>query len=226
MLPTFAVLSSMEPVRQLLEQTGANLGGLIHSGQTLTLHRDLEVGAELTTTAEVTGVYDLKRLAQILITTTTCDEAGNPVASNEWQLVLRFDGGFGGEPPPKRDRFTPPTTPADWTFEQHTTREQALLYRLSGDHNPLHAEPAVATSVGFEAPILHGLCTYGIVGRAVLAQSNGTPFGTLSGVFKNPVWPGDTLVIEGWKEPTRTLLRATVPSRGAEAVFQGAYTAR
>ena len=104
--------------------------------------------------------------------------------------------------------------------------EQAILYRLSGDLNPLHIDPDTAEQAGFGRPILHGLCTYGIVGRALLRKAAGgdpARFKMLSGHFRKPVWPGDTLVTQGWHDDGKWLLRAYTLERPNEYVFGNAY---
>ena len=109
---------------------------------------------------------------------------------------------------------------------EKTTEEQALLYRLSGDYNPLHADPDLAKSVGFDAPILHGLCTYGFVGRAILhGFCDGDPsrLKSFSGQFRKPVWPGETIITEAWNEEGRIIVRASTAERPGEYVFANAY---
>ena len=121
----------------------------------------------------------------------------------------------------------PKDRPADFRIEQQTSPEQALLYRLSGDYNPLHADPDFATMVGFQqGPILHGLCTYGFAARAVVKGACGGDAGKLKvieGQFRKPVWPGDTIVTEGWKVAGgKIAVVASVKERN-EAVLTGAW---
>ena len=138
-------------------------------------------------------------------------------------------GGFGGDPPPKEslpvDR--PKDTPPTFSVEEVTSHEQALLYRLSGDHNPLHADPDFARRVGFEqGPILHGLCTFGFMVRHVakaLCGGDATRIRAFEAQFRRPVWPGDTLVTEGWLvSPGAVAMRVKVRERD-EVVITGAW---
>jgi acyl dehydratase len=145
----------------------------------------------------------MKKMGQVVLETNTT-LGGAPLFDTVWSIIVRGAGGFGGErPPPAPDE---PSAPKDraptFTVEATTSPDQALLYRISGDTNPLHADPAFAAAVGFpEGPILHGLCTYGYVGRAILKHAAGDDparMRSFSAQFRKPVWPGDTLVTQGW----------------------------
>lgn len=203
-LPTFAVIPSYGPVSQLFVKTGCDMTRLVHGGQALHLHRPLPPAGTLVSTGKIAGIYDMKKLAQVVLTTHTTLN-GEPCFDTEWTLLIRDAGGFGGPRPPKSEvpklaegQSASPT----FSSEQPTRPEQALLYRLTGDLNPLHADPAFALAAGFEqGPILHGLCTYGFVGRALLQHAcAGDParFKSLSVQFRKPVWPGDVLVTDGF----------------------------
>lgn len=221
-LPTFAVVPALAPSSGLLGTLGGNFMGVVHGAQGIKLHKPFAAEGTLKTMARVVGVYDLKRMAQAIVATETRDAAGDLICETEWTIIYRMDGGFGGEPPPKREDPKPPARPADWMHEEFIGRDQAALYRLSGDLNPLHVDPKISEAVGFGRPILHGLCTYGIVGRAVLKNECGgdvNRFKSLSGQFRKPVWPGDTLVVEGWKEDGRVLTRASRKEAPGEYVF-------
>ena len=225
-LPTYAVIPSFEVNREIFDVVQGNMLGVVHGAQRITCHKAFASKGRLTTVGKVAGLYDLKRMATSVITTQTKDEAGELVCETEWQIIYRLDGGFGGAPPPKTPRTRPPEREPDFVVEETTTTEQALLYRLNGDLNPLHADPEVGEKAGFGDPILHGLCTYGFVGRAVLhACCDGDParFKTLAGQFRNPVWPGETLRTEGWNEEGRVVLRAATTQRPTDYVFSNAY---
>ncbi|HXX68619.1 MAG TPA: MaoC/PaaZ C-terminal domain-containing protein [Polyangiaceae bacterium] len=203
-LPSFAVIPKFRPMLDLLAKAGGDLTMLVHGGERIALHAPLAPNGELDTTATIRGFYDLRRFAQLLVDTETRDQGGRLVAETTSSMIFRGDGGFGGEPPPKppplvqRPRDSAPT----FFVEEATTPEQALVYRLSGDHNPLHADPEFARRAGFErGPILHGLCTFGFMVRHVVSAACGGDPGRLrafEGQFRRPVWPGDTLVTEGW----------------------------
>jgi acyl dehydratase len=200
--PTYAVVPAFEHALELIRAAGADFAMIVHGGQKIRAHRPFAPGGELSTSATLTGVYDLKRFAQLLLTTESRMD-GELIAETQWSIIVRDAGGFGGPRPPADPAPRPPKDrEPDWVVEAATSPEQALLYRISGDTNPLHADPAFAAKVGFEqGPILHGLCTYGFVARAVIARSadgDADALRALSAQFRKPVWPGDTIVTQGW----------------------------
>ena len=226
-LPTYAVIPSYDAVRELFQIVGGDMLGVVHGAQKLTFHKPFAPAGKLSTTGKVKGVYDLKRMAQAVFETDTRDENGELLVTAEWLIVYRLDGGFGGPRPPKTERRRPPEREPDWTVEEKTSPEQALLYRLNGDHNPLHADPEIGEQAGFGGPILHGLCTYGYAGRAVLKHAYGGDPAKLKeyrGHFAKPVFPGDTLIISGWNEDDGTVfVRMTTTERPDENVFSNAW---
>jgi acyl dehydratase len=225
-LPTYAVVPAFDANGALFDVIGGDLLGVVHGGQKIRLHAPFAPEGRLSTVGTVAALYDLKRMAQAVITTETKDESGKLLCTTEWSIIFRLDGGFGGKAPPPTERIRPPDRDPDFRVEESTTEEQALLYRLTGDLNPLHADPAIGEKVGFGRPILHGLCTYGFVGRAVLQECGGgdpARLKALSGQFRKPVWPGDTIVTEGWDEDGRIVLRACAKERPGEYVFTNAY---
>jgi acyl dehydratase len=228
-LPSFAVVSKFQPMLDLLGKTGGNLAMIVHGGERVVVHAPMAPSGTLRTTATVRGIYDMKRLAQVLIDTRAEDARGALVAETTSSILFRGEGGFGGDPPPKetapveRPRDVPPT----FSVEELTSPEQALLYRLSGDLNPLHADPEFARAVGFErGPILHGLCTFGFMVRHVAQGACGgdaTRVRAFEASFRRPVWPGDTLVTEGWLvRPDAVALQVKVKERD-EVVIAGAW---
>ena len=160
---------------------------------------------------------------------------GDLLATLGWLLFLRGDGGFlklphnAGAPVDK----APPSPPAlperapDAVCDIGTSEQQALVYRLSGDMNPLHADPAVARQAGFDRPILHGLCTYGVVGHAILRAAcnyDAARFKAMHARFTAPVYPGETLETEMWRDGQTLLFRSRVKERGVIAVDSGRAT--
>ena len=131
-LPTFAVIPAYGPVSQLFEKTRCDMTRLVHGGQTLRVHRPLPPEGTLLTTGKIEGIYDMKKLAQVVLTTSTTFE-GKPCFDTEWSLLVRDAGGFGGARPPKSEAPKIPDRPADFELELPTSPEQALLYRLSGE---------------------------------------------------------------------------------------------
>jgi acyl dehydratase len=199
-LPTFAIVPSYKAVWALFDRTSADMTKLFHGGQSIRVHRPIPPAGRFETVGTVHAIYDMKRFAQVVLRTRS-EIRGELVCETEWSLLVREAGGFGGPRPPKSQVPNLPDREPDFSITLETTPEQALLYRLSGDENPLHADPEVAKSVGFaEGPILHGLCTFGVVGRALVRGACGgdekrlTAFG---GQFRRPVWPGDSLRTQG-----------------------------
>lgn len=199
--PTFAVVPSYAPVAALFEKTRCDMTRLVHGNQLIRLHAPIPAHGKLETVGTVKGIYDMKKLAQVVLATSTTYE-GRPCFDTEWTLLVRDAGGFSGERPPKSEAPKVPDRAPDFTGETATRPEQALLYRLSGDLNPLHADPAFATAAGFtDGPILHGLCTFGVVGRAVVAAAcdgDESRLRSLAAQFRRPVWPGETLRTTGY----------------------------
>lgn len=226
-LPSFGVVPMFGPMFDILQNCGANMTTLVHGSQRLTLHKPLLPSATLHTTATVRGFYDLRRMAVGVIDIATRDEVGLLVAENIATIIFRSDGGFGGATPPreKHGMGIPKEGEPDFVVSEKTTHEQALLYRLNGDFNPLHADPDFAAKAGFaEGPILHGLCTYGYVARHLVngaLRGDGARLITLDGSFKKPVWPGDTLETRGYHlGDGRYALELRVPERD-EVVLVG-----
>jgi acyl dehydratase len=228
-LPSFAVVPKFQPMLDLLAKTGGNLAMIVHGGERVTLHAPLAPKGSVMTTTTIRGFYDLRRMTQVLVDTRTVEEGGRLVAETTSSIIFRGEGGFGGDPPPKtrspveRPKEEPPT----FSIEQQTTNEQALLYRLSGDYNPLHADPDFARDVGFEqGPILHGLCTFGFMVRHVVKGACGGDASRLRSFeasFRRPVWPGETLVTDGWiVSPGSVALQVRVKERD-EVVIDRAW---
>jgi acyl dehydratase len=221
-LPTFAVVPTFFANIEAMAEVGGNLVNVVHGGQKIHLHRPIPSSGKLTTIATVTGLYDIIKMAQAIVSTKTTDAQGNLLFETEWSVIYRGEGGFGGPRPPESPKATPPQRDPDFRVEEATTETQALLYRLSGDLNPLHADPAIGQLAGFGKPILHGLCTYGFVGRAVVKSmcgGDGDKLRSLSAQFRKPVWPGETLVTEGWViEPGKAVLRCTSKERNEHVI--------
>ncbi|MCY0942535.1 MaoC/PaaZ C-terminal domain-containing protein [Streptomyces antarcticus] len=191
-----------------------NLAAVLHGGQSIRLHRPIPVKGEATTTAKVAAVYDKGKAAVIVLRSEVADAEG-PLWTSDAQIFVRGEGGFGGERGPSVREELPERAP-DRTEERTIREEQALLYRLSGDWNPLHADPEFAKLAGFDRPILHGLCSYGMTLKAVVDTALD---GDVSRVrayrtrFAGIVFPGETLRIRMWREPGRVLVSVTVADR-------------
>ncbi len=220
--PSFAVIPAWPALVAAMNGSGVSFDNVVHGHQKVTVARPLPPKGRLHTTAKIEAVYDLKRMAQVVVTTRTVDDAGEHLVDTEWGILVLGEGGFGGEPPPAREGGIP-SRPSDWRVEESTTPEQALLYRLMGDGNPLHADPEfrmVVERFGGR-PILHGLCSYGFLCRAVVKSACGGDASRLTHLaarFTKPVWPGDTLITEGWTEGEDVRARTVTRERG-EAVL-------
>lgn len=201
--PTYAVIPAFAAVVELLAAAKVEMAKVIHGGQTVTAHAPLPSEGTMHTVAKLEGIYDLKRFATVVLSTES-SVAGEVVCGTEWMIIVRDEGGFKGARPPRSPvPSVPKDREPDWIVEETTSPEQALLYRVSGDINPLHADPAFAERVGFpRGPILHGLCTFGFVARAVIRSSLGgdaARLGVISAQFRKPVWPGETIVTHGFE---------------------------
>jgi len=227
-VPSFAVVPSYAALGPLVERARADMSRVVHGSQTIRLHGPIPSAARLETVARVEGIYDLKRFAYVVFSTTT-KLAGTVLFETEWTLVVRDTGGFDGPRPPKtsQPKAVPGAEP-EFDITYQTSPEQALLYRLSGDLNPLHADPDFARAVGFEAgPILHGLCTFGYVTRAVVegpCQGEPERLRSLTASFKKPVWPGEALrtVVERSSDANTYVLAAYAADR-SDPVVGGAW---
>jgi acyl dehydratase len=219
-IPSFAVVPTFPMMLDQLGKTGGDFAMIVHGAQKFRVHKPFAPSGELTSTATIRGIYDMRKFASVIIDTHTKNEKSELVAEGAWTIIYRGAGGFGGDPPPKEPNeiTVPKDRAADFKIEEKTSPEQALLYRLSGDPNPLHADPEFAKSVGFEqGPILHGLCTYGYMVRHAAQGACGGDATRLAGFecrFSKPVWPGDTIVTSGWiVSPGKMALSVSVKER-------------
>lgn len=178
-----------------------DLAKVLHGGQSLTIHRPLPVEGTATATGRIAAVYD-KGKAAVLVMRTEVADADGPLWTNDAQIFVRGEGGWGGDRGPS-GRLDPLSGEPDRVVERAVREDQALLYRLSGDWNPLHADPEFAKVAGFERPILHGLCTYGITLKAVVDTLLGgdvTRVRSYVTRFAGVVYPGETLRIRMWEQ--------------------------
>lgn len=178
-----------------------DLAAVLHGGQRVETHRPVPVGGSATQTSSVAAVYDKGKAAVIVLRSEAADEDG-PLWTSEAQMFVKGEGGFGGDRGPSSGSGTPERAP-DREVRRAVREDQALLYRLSGDWNPLHADPDFAALAGFDRPILHGLCSYGMVLKAVVDTVLGgdvTRVRSYSTRFAGIVFPGETLRVRMWAE--------------------------
>ncbi|MFI1468909.1 MaoC/PaaZ C-terminal domain-containing protein [Streptomyces wuyuanensis] len=191
-----------------------DLAAVLHGGQSITLHRPIPVGGRATSTSRVAAVYDKGKAAVLVLRSEAADEDG-PLWTSDAQIFVRGEGGFGGERGPSVGTGQPDREP-DRTVERPVREDQALLYRLSGDWNPLHADPEFAKLAGFDRPILHGLCTYGMTLKVIVDTVLGgdvTRVRSYSTRFAGVVFPGETLRIRMWAGEGRVQAAVTAVER-------------
>jgi acyl dehydratase len=212
-LPTFAALMMGGPPAS--DQGDFRLSQMLHAEQSVRLHRDLPVSGTVRVYGRVTAMEDKGSAAVIRLANRIEDSAGVPVAENEQVIFLRGEGGFGGERGAGSTWARPGREP-DGEVSFTTRPDQALLYRLSGDRNPLHSDPLAARDQGFERPILHGMCTYGIAARLLageLCGGDASRVGEVRARFSSPVMPGDTLAVRYWRTPDAVLYQVLAGDR-------------
>lgn len=205
--PTFAVVagsgSASRGVSALSKIGTFNWAMLVHGSQAVTVHRPIPVEAEAVSQDRVVAMYDKTKAAIVVLETEVKSAAGDPLWNTRSAMFIRGEGGWGGERGPSGPQNEPPAgRKPDHEVSLPTGRDQAFVYRLSGDRNPLHTDPSFAAMGGFDQPILHGLCTYGFTGRALLAElaaNDVSRFHHIEGRFSSPVIPGDVLTIRIWR---------------------------
>jgi len=208
-LPTMAVILGGGGVP--MDKAGTfNPALMVHGTEGIELFDEIPAEGEIESVGEITGVWDKGKAGVLEFeSTSTLVATGRPLLKVKMSLYCRGAGDFGGDRGPK-STFELPNRKADHEVVYTTREDQALTYRLSGDRNPLHSDPSFAAMGGFDRPILHGLCTYGFTGRALLhalCDSDPSRFKSMDGRFSKPVMPGDTLTISMWVD-------------GQEALFQ------
>ena len=204
--PTFAVVAgsgTASPGASAMSQIGTfNFALLVHGSQSITLHRPIPVEAMATTQDTVVAMYDKAKAAVVVTEAEVRLSTGEPLWTTRSSAFIRGEGGWGGERGPSGPQNEPPSdTAPDHEITLQTSPDQAFVYRLSGDRNPLHTDPSFAAIGGFDRPILHGLCTYGFTGRALLGALTGNDvaaFHHIEGRFSSPVMPGDALTVRAW----------------------------
>ncbi len=200
--PTFPVVMGYGAGRGVMSNIGKfNPAMLVHGQQAVTLARPIPPEGTATLTSRLTDMFD-KGKAAVVVTVNDVTMDGEPLYSTRMSAFIRGEGGWGGDRGPSGPQNEPPDRDPDKTVTYQTSTDQAFLYRLNGDRNPLHTDPSFAAAGGFDKPILHGLCSYGFTGRGLLhllCDSDPATFHHIEGRFASPVLPGEALTIKAWE---------------------------
>lgn len=222
--PTMAVIQGFVSFRDI--DLGIDYAQIVHAGQELVLHSTLPVSGTVIGKTRVAEIVDRgEKGAMVYLDRDVRDSSGKLLASVRMSVLCRADGGFGGPATTIPLARQIPDRPPSVVSDIGTLPQQALIYRLSGDVNPLHADIEAAHKAGFERPILHGLATFGVIGRAVVAarlDGDADRLLSLGGRFSAPVFPGETIRVELWDEEGEVSIRASVQERG-KVVFNNGY---
>ena len=218
-LPSFGVVAptfhETDPPGLDLPGCDINLAQVLHGSQGITVHRPIPTSGEATLRTRITDVWDKGKAAVIVQQGDAMDASGSAIWTVTSTIFVRGEGGWGGERGPSTSVDLPDRAPTTTTSYQ-VTPQQALLYRLCGDRNPLHADPEFAAKAGFPAPILHGLCTWGITLREAtdaLLGGDANAVAEFSARFAGVVFPGDQLDIALWDEGDRIVIQTSVDDR-------------
>ena len=226
-LPTMAIILGYPGPWHAHPDIGITRSHVVHGEQGFRIVRPLPVEGDVVGKTRVTGVVDKgKDKGALIMTECTVREkaGGNILCTLTSTSFCRADGGFGGPDSPVRAPHPLPGTPPQHVCDLPTLPQAALIYRLSGDYNPLHADPAYAIKAGFKMPILHGRCTFSIAGHAILKTLCGydpSHFIAMEGRFSSPVYPGETIRTEMWRDGNIVSFRSTVPARAVTVLNNG-----
>jgi acyl dehydratase len=228
-LPTFPVIVGMAGGGGMPSFGDINWAMLVHGEQRVENFGEIPVDGTIVSTTRVVGIYDKGSGAlAVMETESKYKDSGKPAFNTRFGAFIRGEGGFGesrGDELPARPKI--PDAKPDHEITYATRADQALLYRLSGDRNPLHSDPSFAKLAGFPKPILHGLCTYGVTGRALLhglCGSDPAKFKVMDARFSKPVMPGDELTVKMWNDGSGKALFQTVTQDGVVVIDGGMFT--
>ncbi|MDT5184656.1 MAG: hypothetical protein QOI29_2814 [Mycobacterium sp.] len=226
-LPTFgcvaATFHATAPPRVSFPGIDIELGKVLHASEEVTVPRPLPASGSARSVTRLVDIWDKGKAAVIVSETTVTALDGTPLWSTRRSIFARGEGGFGGERGPSTS-VAPPDRAPDMEVPLPILPQQALLYRLCGDRNPLHSDPEFAAAAGFPRPILHGLCTYGIACKAIVdtfLDGDVSRVGSYGARFAGVAFPGETLRARVWKEDDRLLATITAPRRDNAVVLSG-----
>jgi len=226
-LPTYAVVPGMLSMGGLVGNVEINLAMLLHGEQGITIHREIPAEGKVQVTGKIAFVWDKGKAAVIGAEGIVADQDG-PLFTTTATLFIRGAGGFGGERGPSTaDVNKAPESKPDVVIEDETRPEQAAIYRLSGDPNPIHIDPDFATMAGFQKPFLHGLCTYGFVGRALvkgLCGGDPAKLKSFDARFADQVYMGDKIITQMWKTAPGEAIVQAVTQKGNVVLSQAKAT--
>ncbi len=221
-LPSFGIVAphfhDTDPPSLELPGCDISLSQVLHGSQEVTVHAPLPPSSSATLSTKISDVWDKGKAAVIVQEAEAVSDDGTLLFTTRSSIFVRGEGGWGGDRGPSTKVELPDREP-DVETSYATTPNQALLYRLCGDRNPLHVDPEFADNAGFPAPILHGLCSYGIVLREVVdavLDGDATRAGGFSARFAGVVFPGETIRVQAWDEPEQVLVSATIASDNQE----------
>ncbi len=229
-LPSYGVIPVFGAVGGMAGVPGIqiNFALVLHGEQDIEIHRPIPVRAKIESAGRIAGIYDKGKAALIVIEVETREVGGDKLFTNRFSIFARGEGGFGGDAGPKAGNDAPSRAP-DAVVSSPTLPHQALLYRLSGDKNPLHADPDFAKLGGFDKPILHGLCSFGIVCKAVVDELLGGDVKRVARYqvrFAGVVFPGETIETSMWRDGNKILIAAKTKERGTPVISNAAVTLR
>lgn len=231
-LPSYGVIPTLPSLVSTFKLPGMDVdrARILHGEQDLTVHRPLPTTAEARTTGHVSDIFDKRSGALVIseMVTRSVDD-GTPLCTNRHSVFIRGEGGAGaGGGGPEPDAW-PPERPPDHVVTRSTLPQQALLYRLTGDKNPIHADPEYAALGGFDQPIMHGLCTFGMVCKAAVDTVLAGDVGAVARYrarFSGVLFPGETLEVSIWQEPSRLVVAARCVERDAPVLSNAVISLR
>jgi acyl dehydratase len=226
-LPTFgcvaATFHDVEPPSVSWPGVDIELSKILHASEQVIVPAALPPSGSARSTSRVVEVWDKGKAAVVVTETSVTDLDGNPLWTQRRSIFARGEGGFGGERGPSTSTEAPDRAP-DYEVPLPILPQQALLYRLCGDRNPLHSDPEFAAAAGFPRPILHGLCTFGVTCKAIVdacLDSDVSRVGSYGARFAGVVYPGEVLLARIWREGDRLVATVTAPGRDDEPVLSG-----
>jgi acyl dehydratase len=229
-LPTMAIILGYPGPWHAAPELGITRSHVVHGEQGFVIHRPLPVEGAIVGKTRLVAVIDKGKDRGALLMTECAvrdKEKDEPICTLTSTTFCRADGGFSGPTGPAKTPHPVPQTAPDLSCELPTLPQAALIYRLSGDYNPLHADPAYAQKAGFKMPILHGRCTFSVVGHALVktcCDYDPARLKSMEARFSSPVYPGETIRTDIWMENNVVTFRATVPARGVTVLDNGHAT--